>query len=47
MRGMKGMGVKHYTAAVARKKRMEIRSAVAAGGGVEKVGVVRTLDFFN
>jgi hypothetical protein len=33
MSGMKRVGVKHSTVAVAHKKRMEIRSAVAASGG--------------
>jgi hypothetical protein len=32
IRGMMGVGVKQSTAAVAPKKRMEIRSAFAAGG---------------
>jgi hypothetical protein len=31
-----GVGAKHSTAAVGRKKRMEIRSAFAAGGGAKK-----------
>jgi hypothetical protein len=36
MRGRIGVEVKHSTATVARKKRMEIRSAFAAGGGAKK-----------
>jgi hypothetical protein len=46
MRGMMGVGVKHSTATVTWKKRMEIQSAFAAGGGTKKAWHMCTSSIF-